>query len=275
MTIPNIALNDGKQIPQLGYGVFKVAPEETERMVSEALAAGYRHIDTASLYGNEEGVGRAIAASGIDRSELYITTKMWNDSRGEQQTRDAMAVSLEKLGLDYVDLYLIHWPAPKNGPIKETWETFAKLREEGLATSIGVANFDDRYLPELLETGILPAVNQIELHPQFQQRTTTLLSEKNDIRIEAWGPLGQAKVDYAGGQIGEIAAAHGISWAQTVLAWHLQKGHIVFPKSSSRERMDENMASVNVQLTAEQLAAIDGYDKGIEGRVSGDPAEVN
>lgn len=275
MTIPNIALNDGTQIPQLGYGVFKVDPAETERLVTEALAAGYRHIDTAAIYGNEEGVGRAIAASGIDRSELYITTKLWNDRRGEEQARAGIAESLEKLGLDHVDLYLVHWPAPNHGPIQETWETFAKLREEGLTTSIGVANFDDRYLPALLETGILPTVNQIELHPQFQQRTTTLLSEKNDIRIEAWGPLGQAKVDYAGGQIGEIAAAHGVTWAQTILAWHLQQGRIVFPKSSSRERMDENFAAVNVQLSAEELAVIDGYDKGIEGRVSGDPAEVH
>lgn len=275
MTIANIALNDGKQIPQLGYGVFKVDPDETERLVTEALEAGYRHIDTAAIYRNEEGVGRAIAKSGIDRSELFITTKLWNDHRGEAQAREGIAKSLELLGLDHVDLYLVHWPAPDNGPIQETWETFAKLRDEGLTTSIGVANFDDRYLPALLETGIVPTVNQIELHPQFQQRTTTLLSEKNDIRIEAWGPLGQAKVDYANGPIGEIAAANGITWAQATLAWHLQRGRIVFPKSSSRERMEENMAAAQIELTSEQLAVIDGLDKGLEGRVSGDPAEVH
>ena len=275
MTIPTLSLNDGTTIPQLGYGVFKVDPAETERLVTEALAAGYRHIDTATIYGNEEGVGRAIAASGIDRSELYITTKLWNDRRGAEQTRAGLSESLERLGLDRVDLYLIHWPAPKNGPVQETWETFAKLREEGLTTSIGVANFDDRYLPAVLETGIVPVVNQIELHPQFQQRTTTLLSEKNDVKIEAWGPLGQAKVDYASGPIGEIAAANGISWAQAVLAWHLQQGRIVFPKSSSRERMDENFAAAQIQLSSEQLAVIDGLDKGLDGRVSGDPAEVN
>ena len=275
MTVPTINLNDGNMIPQLGYGVFKVDPNTTERRVSEALEAGYRHIDTAAIYGNEEGVGAAIAASGLKRQDLWVTTKLWNDRRGADQTRRAIEESLGKLGLDYVDLYLIHWPTPKAGPIEETWETFAELRSEGLTTSIGVSNFDHRYLPAILDTQIVPAVNQIELHPQFQQHPTVRMSAEHDIRIEAWGPLGQGNVDYSSGVIGQIAAEHGVTWAQVVLAWHLAKGHIVFPKSSSPERMVENLAATEVQLTAAAISRIDDSDLGLDGRVSGDPADVN
>lgn len=275
MTIPQLALNDGRSIPQLGFGVFKVDPAETERIVSEALEAGYRHIDTATIYGNEEGVGRAIAASGIARDELFITTKLWNDRRGAADTRAAMGESLEQLGLDHVDLYLIHWPTPANGSPVETWETLANLRSEGLTTSIGVSNFDERYLPEILETGIVPAVNQIELHPQFQQRAAAELSAQHAIAIEAWGPLGQGKVDYSTGVIGEIAERLGVSWAQVVIAWHLSSGRIVFPKSSRRERMDENLAAADVRLSEADVAAIDALDQGAAGRVSADPAEVS
>ncbi|ROR66281.1 aldo/keto reductase [Agrococcus jenensis] len=274
-TIPTLQLNDGRSIPQLGFGVFKVDPAETERIVLDAFEAGYRHIDTAAIYRNEEGVGRAIAASGIPRDELFITTKLWNDRRGEAEARAALGESLEKLGLDRVDLYLIHWPTPSAGSAVETWQTLGALRDEGLTTSIGVSNFDERYLPEILETGIVPAIDQIELHPQFQQRATTALASEHDIRIEAWGPLGQGKVDYASTVIGEIAERHGISWAQATIAWHLQSGRIVFPKSNRRERMDENLAAAAVQLTAEDLAAIDALDQGTAGRVSADPAEVS
>ena len=274
MTIPELALNDGRSIPQLGFGVFKVDPAETERIVLDALEAGYRHIDTAAVYRNEEGVGRAIAASGIPRDELFVTTKLWNDRRGADDTRAAMGESLEKLGLSHVDLYLIHWPTPAAGSPVETWETLAQLRSEGLARSIGVSNFDERYLPEILATGIVPAVDQIELHPQFQQRAATALAQEHAIAIEAWGPLGQGKVDYATTVIGEIAARTGVSWAQVVIAWHLAAGRIVFPKSNRRERMDENLAAASVQLTAEDIAAIDALDQGAAGRVSSDPAEV-
>ncbi|MET4098069.1 2,5-diketo-D-gluconate reductase A [Agrococcus sp. UYP10] len=274
-TIPTLQLNDGRSIPQLGFGVFKVDPAETERIVLDAFEAGYRHIDTAAIYRNEEGVGRAIAASGIPRDELFITTKLWNDRRGEAEARAALGESLEKLGLDRVDLYLIHWPTPSAGSAVETWQTLGALRDEGLTTSIGVSNFDERYLPEILETGIVPAIDQIELHPQFQQRATTALASEHDIRIEAWGPLGQGKVDYASTVIGEIAERHGISWAQATIAWHLQSGRIVFPKSNRRDRMDENLAAAGVQLTAEDLAAIDALDQGEAGRVSADPAEVS
>lgn len=274
-TIPTLQLNDGRTIPQLGFGVFKVDPAETERIVTEALEAGYRHIDTATIYGNEEGVGRALAASGIARDELYVTTKLWNDRRGEAAARQALGASLEMLGLDHVDLYLIHWPTPANGSPVETWQTLAAMRDEGLTSSIGVSNFDERYLPEILDTGIVPAVNQIELHPQFQQRAAVELSAQHDIKIEAWGPLGQGKVDYSTGVIGEIAQRLGVSWAQVTLAWHLAEGRIVFPKSSSPERMAENLAAASVQLTPEDIAAIDALDQGAAGRVSADPAEVS
>ncbi|WP_072312925.1 aldo/keto reductase [Agrococcus sp. Marseille-P2731] len=272
--VPSLQLNDGRMIPQLGFGVFKVDPDETERIVLDAFEAGYRHIDTAAIYGNEKGVGRAIAASGIAREELYITTKLWNDRRGETEARAALGESLEKLGLDHVDLYLIHWPTPANGSPVETWETLGAMRDEGLTRSIGVSNFDERYLPEILETGFRPAIDQIELHPQFQQRATTALAAEQDIKIEAWGPLGQGKVDYTSGTIGAIAERLGVSWAQVVLAWHLSAGRIVFPKSNRRARMVENLAAASVQLSADDIAAIDALDQGAAGRVSADPAEV-
>lgn len=270
-----VLLNDARQIPQIGYGTFLVPPEDAEARVSEALEAGYRHIDTAAIYRNEEGVGRAIAASGIARDELWITTKLWNDHRGPEQTRAGMEESLSKLGLDYVDLYLIHWPAPANGPIDSTWETFGELRSEGLTRSIGVSNFDYRYMPDLFTTGLVPAVNQIELHPQFQQRQTTAMADFHDVRIEAWGPLGQGKVDYNSGVIADIAARYSVSWAQVVLAWHVAKGHIVFPKSSTPQRMAENLAAGVLMLMPSEVAAIDALDKGVAGRVSADPADVS
>ena len=275
MTVQQLTLNDGRTIPQRGFGVFKVPPAEAERTVAEALEAGYRHIDTAAIYGNEEGVGRAIAASGLARDELFVTTKLWNDRRGADEARAALGESLERLGLDAVDLYLVHWPAPANGPIAETWETLGALRDEGLATSIGVSNFDERFLPDVLATGIVPAVNQIELHPQFQQRAASSLSAEHRILIEAWGPLGQGKVDYEATVIGEIASRLGATWAQVVLAWHLAAGGIVFPKSSSPERMAENLAAADLELSSDDAAAIDALDRGEAGRVSADPATTN
>ncbi len=190
--IPTLSLNDGKEIPQLGFGVFLVEPEETARIVSDALETGYRHIDTATAYGNEKQVGEAIASSGLARDDLFVTTKLWNDM--QERPREALEKSLDLLGLDHVDLYLIHWPAPERDVYLPAWEALIGLREEGLATSIGVCNFLPGHLERIIEeTKVVPAVNQIELHPQFQQAESVAFANAHDIRIEAWGPLGQGK----------------------------------------------------------------------------------
>ena len=271
MNVPHIALNDGNSIPQLGFGVFKVDPAETERTVSEALEVGYRHIDTAAVYGNEEGVGRAIAASGIPRDELFITTKLWNSEQGAATTRPAMEESLRKLGLDYVDLYLIHWPRPDLDRYVETWQVFEQLRAEGLTRSIGVSNFHQPHLQRILdETDTVPVVNQIELHPAFAQRELRAFGESHGIRTEAWGPLGQGKYDLFGEPAVVAAAeAHGVSSAQVVIRWHLQEGIIVFPKSSTKERMAQNFDVFGFELTDAEMDAINAIDRGQ--RVGADP----
>ncbi|MFF2272501.1 aldo/keto reductase [Agromyces sp. NPDC058136] len=275
MTVPRIQLNDGHSIPQLGFGVFKVDPAETERIVSEALEVGYRHLDTARIYGNEEGVGRAIAASGIPREELFITTKLWNDDQGAQRTRDAFDASLERLGLEYVDLYLIHWPSPARDLYVESWREFAELRSSGRVRSIGVSNFLVPHLERLLEeTEVVPAVDQIELHPAHQQPATAAFAEEHGIAIEAWGPLGQGKYPlFELPEVAEAAAAHGRTPAQVVIRWHLQRGHILFPKSSSRARMVENFEVFDFELSEGEMQAITALER--EGRVSAHPDEVN
>nr|BFF12119.1 hypothetical protein GCM10025699_34220 [Microbacterium flavescens] len=203
---PTVKLNDGYDIPQLGYGVFKVPPAETERAVSEALEVGYRHIDTAAIYGNEEGVGAAIAASGLGRDELFITTKLWNDRHDGDEPRAAIAESLEKLRLDRVDLYLVHWPTPARDNYVHAWEKLVELREAGLARSIGVSNHLVPHLEKIVAaTGVVPAVNQIELHPAYQQREITDWAAANGVKIESWGPLGQGKYDLFGAE--PVAAA--------------------------------------------------------------------
>lgn len=271
MTVSLITLNDGHTIPQLGFGVFKVDPAETERIVGEALEVGYRHIDTASFYGNEEGVGRAIAASGIPREELFVTTKLWNADQGAATTRPALEGSLHKLGFDYVDLYLIHWPRPDLDRYVETFRTMGQLRDEGLTRSIGVSNFTPAYLQRLLdETGLVPVVNQVELHPAFAQRELRAFQEPLGIHTEAWGPLGQRKYDLFGEPaVADAAAAHGVSPAQVVIRWHLQHGIIVFPKSAHRERMASNFDVFGFELSDAEMAAIDGLDRGL--RVGADP----
>lgn len=269
--VPTLQLNDGHDIPQLGFGVFKVDPDETERIVTDALEVGYRHIDTAAIYGNEAGVGRAIEKSGIDRDELFITTKLWNSDQGTQSAIDAMDLSLEKLGLEYVDLYLIHWPRPDLDLYLESWLTLETLQEEGRTRSIGVSNFHRPHLEKVLAGGaVVPAVDQLELHPAFAQRELRAFGAEHGIHIEAWGPLGQGKYDLFGEKaIQDAAAAHGATPAQVVIRWHLQNGIIVFPKSNGRARMEENFDVLGFELTSTELAAIDALDRGQ--RVGSDP----
>jgi 2,5-diketo-D-gluconate reductase A len=274
-SVPTITLNDGHTIPQLGFGVFKVDPTETTRIVTDALEVGYRHIDTAAIYGNEEGVGQALAASGIDRSELFITTKLWNDDQGTQSALDAFDASLDKLGLDYVDLYLIHWPTPAKDTYVESWKTLAQIRETGRAKSIGVSNFLVPHLERIIsETDVVPAVNQIELHPAGQQADVAAFSRQHGIHVEAWGPLGQGKYPLLEESVVTAAAeAHGKTPAQVVIRWHLQTGNIVFPKSNRRERMVENFDVFDFELSNTELATITALERG--GRVGSHPNDVN
>ena len=275
--IPRVPLNDGTTIPQLGFGVFQIDPDDTERIVLEALEAGYRHIDTAKIYRNEEGVGRAIAASGIPRDELYVTTKLWNRDQGAGKASDALDRSLERLGLERVDLYLIHWPCPRNDVYVETWEQFGALRESGGTRSVGVCNFLPEHLDRIIDaTGLVPAVNQVEQHPWLQQPELEAYLRSRGIRTEAWGPLGQGKI--ALGELEPVAAAaaaHGRTPAQIVLRWHLQRGAIVFPKTARVERMRENADVLDFELTAAEMATIDALDRGEAGRLAPHPNDFN
>lgn len=274
MTVPTIALNDGTTIPQLGFGVFRVDPDEAERIVTDALEVGYRHIDTAAIYGNEVGVGRAIEKSGIPRDELYVTTKLWNSDQGTQSAFDAIDLSLEKLGLEHVNLYLIHWPRPDLDKYVETWHAMEQIQEQGKTHSIGVSNFHQSHLDRVLAEGtVVPAVDQIELHPGFAQVPLREYLTSKGIHTEAWGPLGQGKYDLFGMEpIAAAAAAHGVSPAQVVIRWHLQSGIIVFPKSNSRQRMAQNFDVFGFELTGAEMAAIDGLDQGL--RVGSNPDEA-
>lgn len=260
---PHLTLNDGRSIPQLGLGVFLVDPAEAERIVSDALEVGYRHIDTAMIYKNEEGVGRAIAKSGIPRDELFITTKLWNSDQGTDSARAALDTSLSKLGLDYVDLYLIHWPAPKYGKHVESWQTLVELRSSGKARSIGVSNFMQTHLDDLAQASdVVPVVNQVELHPAFQQRELRAFQEPRGILTEAWGPLGQGKYELAElPGLAEIAERHGKSVQQVAIRWHLQEGIIVFPKTTKRSRMIENADVFDFELSADEMATIAAADR--------------
>ncbi|WBU37971.1 aldo/keto reductase [Homoserinibacter sp. YIM 151385] len=273
MTVPALQLNDGTEIPQLGVGVFKVDPGETERIVADALELGYRHIDTAAIYGNEEGVGRAIAASGIPREQLFITTKLWNDD--QPAAAEAMDRSLEKLGLDHVDLYLIHWPVAQRETYLGAWLAMEELKAAGRTRSIGVSNFQVPHLELIMkESSTTPAVNQVELHPAFQQRELRAFQEPLGVRTEAWGPLGQGKYElFAQPAVADAAAALGVSPAQVVIRWHLERGIIVFPKSNSRERMAQNFDVFGFELDEAQLAALDALDQGK--RVGSHPDEVS
>jgi 2,5-diketo-D-gluconate reductase A len=247
---PHLTFSDGHTIPQFGLGVWQIDDAEAERVVSEALEVGYRHIDTARVYKNETGVGKAIAASGIPRDELFITTKLWNSDQGRDTVRAAAEKSLERLGLEQVDLYLIHWPAPKYGMHVESWQAMIEVREAGLARSIGVSNFMQTHLDDLAAaTDVVPVVNQVELHPAFQQRDLRAFHQARGILTESWSPLGSAQYDLAElPGFAAIAERHGKTVQQIAIRWHLQEGLIVFPKTVRRERMLENAAVFDFEL---------------------------
>ncbi|MFF1956071.1 aldo/keto reductase [Streptomyces sp. NPDC058220] len=272
--VPTLTLNNGIEMPQLGFGVWQVPDDEAAQAVGTALEAGYRSIDTAAIYGNEEGTGKAIAASGTPREDLFITTKLWNSEQGYDSTLRAFDTSLEKLGLDYVDLYLIHWPMPEAGTYVDTYRAFEKIHADGRARSIGVSNFLPAHLERLIgETSVVPAVNQIELHPQLQQGESRAFHTEHSILTEAWSPLGQGKGLLEVPTVVAIARKHGKTPAQVVLRWHLQLGNVVIPKSVTPSRIRENLDVFGFELDADDLAAFAALDEGK--RIGPDPATVN
>ena len=262
-TVPDRQLADGTTIPQLGFGVWQVPDDEAETATAEAFRVGYRHIDTAAIYGNERGVGRAIAASGLDRSEIYLTTKLWNADQAGDKPFTAMDKSLHKLGLDDVDLYLIHWAAPPLGTYREAWKALVALHEQGKAKSIGVSNFHQPHLEEIIaDTGVTPVINQIELHPYLQQTEMRAFNAEHGIVTEAWSPLGSGNGLLDDPVLTAIAERKGVSVAQVVLAWHLAIGNVVIPKSVTPSRIAENLAAVDVTLSGDDLAEIAALDRG-------------
>lgn len=272
--VPFITLNNGVRMPQLGFGVWQVPDDEATAAVTTALEAGYRSIDTAAIYGNEEGTGKAIAASGVPREELFITTKLWNNAHGFDQALAAFDDSLAKLGLDYVDLYLIHWPTPARDLYADTWRALEKIHADGRAKTIGVSNFGPAQLRRVLDEGsIVPAVNQVELHPDFAQAPLRAVHAEHGIATEAWSPLGQGKGLLDEPVIGAIARRLGRTPAQVVLRWHLQIGNVVIPKSVTPSRIKENIDVFDFELTDADMTALAGLDAG--NRIGPDPESVN
>ncbi|MEU3497526.1 aldo/keto reductase [Kitasatospora cineracea] len=272
-TVPTVTLNNGIEMPQLGFGVFQVPDEETTAAVATALEAGYRSIDTAAVYGNERGVGKALAASGLPRGELFVTTKLWNADQGHDATLRAFDASLDRLGLEYVDLYLIHWPTPARDLYADSWRAIGKLAAEGRIRAAGVSNFRPAHLTRLIEAGgLVPAVNQVELHPGLQQAELRAFHAAHGIATEAWSPLAQGAVldDPA---ITAIAARTGKSPAQVVLRWHLQLGNLVIPKSVTPARIRQNLDVFDFALTEDDLAAIAATDRDL--RTGPDPDAFN
>lgn len=268
-TSPSVQIGDGIEIPQLGFGVFQIPPDEVQARVEEALEAGYRHIDTAAAYNNERGVGRALAASGLSRDEVFITTKLRNGEQGRASAGDALKNSLDRLGLDRVDLYLIHWPSPARDAYVNSWRAMIDARQDGLVRAIGVSNFLSHHLDRLIaETGVTPAVDQIELHPYFTQPELIHVLDDRGVAVEAYSPLGQGR-DLADPVIAEIAATADRSPAQVILRWHVQHGYIAIPKASSRARMAANLDVLDFELSHEDMRRIDSLDTGE--RIGGDP----
>jgi len=270
--VPNVRLNNGVEIPQFGFGVFQVPPDETAATVRAAFDAGYRHIDTAQMYGNEEGVGRALAESGLPRDEVFLTTKLTNDGHGHDAAVRRLDESLQKLGTDHVDLYLIHWPRPGDDRYVDTWRGFEKALSEGKTRSIGVSNFTVEHLQRLAkETGTVPAVNQVELHPRFGQADLRGYHAEHGIATEAWSPIGQGKGLLDDPVLTGLAQKYDRSPAQVVLRWHVQLGNIVFPKSMHAERMRENIDVFDFELAGDDMQEISALDRGAGGRMGPDP----
>lgn len=269
-TQPRHRLNDGSIIPSLGFGVWQVPDEGAAAAVGEALAVGYRHVDTAAIYGNERGVGEALAASGLPRDQIYLTTKLWNEAQGYDKTRRAFEESLSRLQLDHVDLYLIHWPSPHRGLYVETWKALVELKKEGRARAIGVSNFQPDHLKRIIDaTGVRPALNQIELHPRFQQAKLRAVHAGLGIVTEAWSPLGQGRI-LDDPTLAKLARKHGCTPAQLILAWHLALGNVAIPKSVTPARIAENFAVFDIRLDEDDLAAIARLDDPA-GRIGSDP----
>jgi 2,5-diketo-D-gluconate reductase A len=267
--IPTMPLGRRVEIPQLGFGVFQVPPADTAGVVAQALAAGYRHVDTAAAYGNEAGVAEAIRSAALERGEVFVTSKCFNDDQGYEEAKRALDASLQRLGFAYVELYLIHWPVPAHDRYVDTWRAFVELRSQGLARAIGVSNFQPAHLQRVIdETGETPAINQIELHPYLQQAELRRVHEQLGIVTEAWSPLAQGAV-LQDATIVEIARAHAKTPGQVVIRWHLQLGNVVIPKSVTPERIRENIDVFGFELGEAEMQAIAGLDRGM--RTGPDP----
>jgi 2,5-diketo-D-gluconate reductase A len=269
-SIPTVTLHDGVEIPQLGFGVFQVPPDDTQQVVEQALEVGYRHIDTAGAYRNERGVGAAIAAAGIPREEIFVTTKLWNSAQGYETTLGAFEKSIGRLGLDRVDLYLIHWPVPTEGRALDTWRAFERIHGEGRSRTIGVSNFRVEDLEQLeREAETLPTINQIELHPHLPQAELRAWHLEHRIATEAWSPLAQGEL-LVNETIAAVAARHDRTPAQAILRWHLQLGNVVIPKSVTAKRIRENFELFDFELTDDDMTEIAALDVGQ--RIGPDPA---
>jgi 2,5-diketo-D-gluconate reductase A len=267
---PTISFHDSYSIPQIGLGVWKTPNDSAVSAVQAALEAGYRHIDTAAVYENEEGVGRGIRASGVARDEIFLTTKVWNENQGYDSTLRALDESLKRLGQDYIDLYLIHWPSPWRGLYVDTWRALIKAQDEGRVRSIGVSNFAAEHLERIVdETGVPPVLNQIELHPRFQQKRLREVHAQRGIKTQSWSPLGQGQL-LSDPVIARIAEKHGRTPAQAIIRWHIDNGLIVIPKSVTPSRIVENFNVFDFALDAEDMAAIAGLDDP-SGRIGSDP----
>ncbi len=272
---PVLTFNDGNTIPQLGYGVWQVEDDVAEKVVVQAFEAGFRHIDTAKIYGNEAGVGRAIERSGLSAADIFITTKLWNADQGYESTLKAFEESMERLGLETLDLYLIHWMQPKQDKYVDTWKALIELQKQGRVKTIGVSNFTKEGLQRLIdETGVVPAINQVELHPFFNQSELREFNASKGILTQAWSPLGQGGELLESPVIAQIAAKHNATPAQVVIAWHLAIGNVVIPKSVTESRIRENYAALEVSLDETDVQAINGLDQSAEGagRIGPDPA---